>query len=139
VWGTLEHFLPDRIGHGVRSIEDPRLVERLAEDAIPLEISPISNVATGVYPSLADHPFPRLRDAGVDVSLNSDDPPMFGAWIADVYEAAREAWALADEDLAEITARAVRASFADEATKASIDRGIDEWIAEAHAGLPASG
>jgi adenosine deaminase len=139
VWRTLEHFLPDRIGHGVRSIEDPRLVERLAEDAIPLEVSPISNVATGVYPSLADHPFPQLRAAGVDVSLNSDDPAMFGAWIADVYEAARSAWGLTDEDLAAITTRAVRASFADEATKASIEGGIDAWIADAHAGLPASG
>ena len=57
--------------------------------AIPLEISPISNVATGAYPSLELHPFMRLREAGVVVTLNSDDPPMFGAWLADVFEAAR--------------------------------------------------
>ena len=88
VWETLEHCLPDRIGHGVRSVEDPALVEHLAAIGIPLEVSPVSNVATGVYPSLAEHPFRLLRDAGVTVTLNSDDPPMFGAWLTDVYRTA---------------------------------------------------
>jgi adenosine deaminase len=129
VWQTLEHFLPDRIGHGVRSFEDPRLVERLVADGIPLEVSPISNVATGVYPSLEAHPFERLRDAGVVVTLNSDDPPMFGAWLADVYEAARAAWGLSDHDLASIARTGVRSSFADGPTKGEIERGIDAWLA----------
>ncbi|MGE5225984.1 MAG: adenosine deaminase [Planctomycetaceae bacterium] len=128
VWDTLTHYLPDRIGHGVRAIEDPALVEELARRRIPLEISPVSNVATGVYPSLEDHPFLRLRDAGVIVTLNSDDPPMFGAWLADVYEAARAAWSLSDEELAELARTAVRASFADDVTKASLERGIGEWL-----------
>lgn len=129
VWQTLEHFLPDRIGHGVRSIDDPRLVDRLAAGGVPLEVSPVSNVATGVYASLEEHPFLRLRDAGVVVTLNSDDPPMFDAWIADVYEAARRAWRLPDEELADISRAGVRASFADDGTKAAIERGIDAWIA----------
>ncbi len=64
VWQTLEHFLPDRIGHGVRAIDDPRLVERLATDAIPLEVSPISNVATGAYPSLRGTPVPAAARRG---------------------------------------------------------------------------
>lgn len=128
VWQTLEHFLPDRIGHGVRSIDDPRLVERLADDGIPLEVSPVSNVATGVYRSLEEHPFLRLRDAGVVVTLNSDDPPMFGAWIADVFEAARSSWALTDDELASIARAGVRASFADDATKTEIERDIDAWL-----------
>src|SRR5207253_3535834 len=92
VWQTLEHYSPDRIGHGVRSIEDPRLVEELATRGIPLEIAPVSNVATGVYASLDDHPFRDLRDAGVAVTLNSDDPSMFGGWVDDVFRAARDAW-----------------------------------------------
>ena len=64
LWWTLEYFLPDRIGHGVRAIEDPLLVDPLVADGIPLEISPISNIATGVYASLDEHPFLQLRDAG---------------------------------------------------------------------------
>ena len=140
VWQTLEHFLPDRIGHGVRAIDDPRLVERLATDQIPLEVSPISNVATGAYPSLEAHPFLRLRDAGVVVTLNSDDPSMFGAWLTDVFEAARHAWALSDEDLADLARAAVRASFADGATKAGIERDVGVWLTRPRQeALPASG
>ncbi len=129
VWQTIEHFLLDRIGHGIRSIDDPRLVDVLAARAIPLEISPISNVATGACRSLAEHPFLRLRDAGVIVTLNSDDPPMCGAWITEVYEAARRAWDLSNRELAEISRSAVRASFADHAVRAEIERGIDDWLA----------
>jgi adenosine deaminase len=129
VWDTLEYLAPDRIGHGVRSIEDPGLVERLAELRIPLEVCPTSNVRTGVYPSYAEHPFVRLREAGVVVTLNSDDPPMFGAWIADEFRVAREAFGLDDEALADVARAGVRASFADDALKAGIERGIDAWLA----------
>jgi adenosine deaminase len=130
VWETLEHYDPDRIGHGVRAIDDPRLVETLAERGIPLEVSPVSNVATGVYPSLAAHPFPALREAGVTLTLNSDDPPMFGgAWLTNVYEAARDAWGLTDEDLAAIAATAVAVSFADQARKDELTEAIRAWLA----------
>jgi adenosine deaminase len=128
VWETLEHFAPDRIGHGVRAIEDPLLVEHLAGRGIPLEVSPVSNVATGVYPSLEHHPLMELRDAGVVVTLNSDDPPMFHAWIADVYDEVRRVWAADDDALADIAAAGVHASFADDATKASILADIDRWL-----------
>ncbi|MGZ4147802.1 MAG: adenosine deaminase [Actinomycetota bacterium] len=128
VWDTLRFYQPDRIGHGVRAVDDPELVEELARRRIPLEVSPVSNVATGAYPSLDAHPFLRLREAGVVVTLNSDDPPMFGAWLADVYEAARAAWDLTDEELADLARTAVRASFADDVTKAAIVREIDGWL-----------
>jgi adenosine deaminase len=131
VWLTLEHYAPDRIGHGVRSAEDPRLVDELAARAIPLDVSPLSNVATGVYASLEEHPFTRLRDAGVIVTLNSDDPTMFGAWIDRVYEAARETWGFDDRELAALAVAAVDASFADDATKAELRSGIDDWLAAA--------
>ncbi len=128
VWDTLEYYLPDRIGHGVSAATDPELMATLAERAIPLEVSPVSNVATGVFPSMQEHPFMVLRDAGVIVTLNSDDPPMFGAWLADVYEAARATWSLSDEDLAEIARTGVRSSFADDDVKAELFDAIDGWL-----------
>lgn len=129
VWATLETYDPDRIGHGVAAASDPELVARLADLGIPLEVSPVSNVATGVFPSLDEHPFERLRAAGVVVTLNSDDPPMFGAWLNDVFEAARATWSYTDTQLAEIARTGVRASFADDELKASISREIDGWLA----------
>jgi adenosine deaminase len=129
VWETLEHLRPERIGHGVRSIDDPRLVERLAELAIPLEVCPSSNVATGVYASIEDHPFRRLRDAGVVMTLNSDDPAMFGSWVSDEYRVARDAFGFDDQALADIARAGVHASFADDDVKDGMVRDIDAWLA----------
>jgi adenosine deaminase len=131
VWQTLEHYQPDRIGHGVAAAEDPKLVQHLAELQIPLEVCPLSNVATGVFATLQEHPFDRLRRAGVVVTLNSDDPSMFGAWLGPVYEAARGAWGYTDEELADIARTGVSASFADEDLKRGIVEGIDEWLSRA--------
>jgi adenosine deaminase len=128
VWDTLEYYLPDRIGHGVSAATDPELMAVLAEREIPLEVSPVSNVATGVYGSMEAHPFMVLRDAGVIVTLNSDDPPMFGAWLADVYEMARATWSLSDGDLAEIARTGVRSSFAEDDVKSELQDGIDRWL-----------
>ena len=73
----------ERIGHGVRAVEDPDLVAQLAEGRIPLEVCPTSNVRLGVYPDLAAHPLPRLRAAGAIVTVNSDDPPLFNTTLND--------------------------------------------------------
>jgi len=129
VWATLEHYQPDRIGHGVRAFEDPELVAELARRQLPLEVCPVSNVATGAYPDLRAHPFPLLRDAGVVVTLNSDDPAMFGGWLTEVYAAARDAWDLDDQDLAAIAGAAVDASFAEDTRRADLHRAIDGWLA----------
>ncbi|HVF99725.1 MAG TPA: adenosine deaminase [Chloroflexia bacterium] len=83
VWGALRLLGAERIGHGVRSIEDPALVEHLAEHQVPLEVNPTSNVYLGVYPSLQAHPFRRLYEAGVPLSVNSDDPPLFNTTLND--------------------------------------------------------
>ena len=128
IWATLEHYQPDRIGHGVRAVDDPELVAELARRELPLEVCPVSNVATGAYPSLGAHPFPALRDAGVVVTLNSDDPAMFGGWLTEVYTAVRDAWNLDDEDLASIAAAAVDASFAEDAQRAELRSGIERWL-----------
>jgi adenosine deaminase len=130
VWDTLEHLRPERIGHGVRSADDPRLVERLAELGIPLEVCPSSNVATGVYASLDVHPFPTLRDAGVVVTLNSDDPAMFGSWVCDEYRVARDVFGYGDAELADLATASVRASFADDDVKQRVLGEIDAWIAD---------
>lgn len=106
-----------RIGHGVRAIEDPALVEELAERGTVLEVCPTSNVVLGVFGSFAEHPLRRLRDAGVRVTLGSDDPPYWDATIGGEYAVAGEAFGFGDEDLLAITRTAVEASFADLALK----------------------
>ncbi len=108
----------------MRSIEDPALIRHLADIGMPLEVCPSSNVATGVFASLEEHPFPRLRGAGVVVTLNSDDPAMFGSWLCDEYRVAREVFGYHDEDLAEIARTGVRASFADDDLNAAILRDV---------------
>jgi adenosine deaminase len=129
VRATLQHLRPDRIGHGVRAIEDAALVAELAERRIPLEICPVSNVATGVYDRIEDVPLIALRDAGVRVTLNSDDPTMFGAWLIDVYGAARDAWTLGDAELADLARASVDASFAADDRKHALRTEIDTWLA----------
>jgi adenosine deaminase len=100
-----------RIAHGVRAIEDPALVEELAERGIVLEVCPTSNVALGVYPSYDEHPLRRLHDAGVRVTLGSDDPPFFGASIGGEYEIARTHFGFTEAELEGITATALSAAF----------------------------
>jgi adenosine deaminase len=116
VRGGLE--LPvSRIGHGVRSIEDPELVEELAERGIYLECCPTSNVVLGIYPTYDEHPLPRLAAAGVRVTLGSDDPPYFGASIGGEYEICREHFGFDDDELRDITRTAIEAAFCEEALK----------------------
>jgi adenosine deaminase len=106
-----------RIGHGVRSIEDPALVEELAERGTVLEVCPTSNVVLGIYSTYEEHPLPRLLEAGVRVTLGSDDPPYFGASIGGEYEVTRERLGLDDGTLRGITQTAIDASFSDEKLK----------------------
>jgi adenosine deaminase len=100
-----------RLGHGVRSVEDPGLVRELAERDIVLEVCPTSNVALGAYSSYAAHPFPVLREAGVRVTLGSDDPPYWEASIGGEYAVARREWGLDDAALRDITRTALEAAF----------------------------
>jgi adenosine deaminase len=83
VWGALRLLGAERIGHGVRSIEDPALVDYLTEHQVPLEVNPTSNIYLGVFPSLEAHPFRRLYEAGVPLTVNSDDPPLFNTTLND--------------------------------------------------------
>jgi adenosine deaminase len=112
VRGALE--LPvTRISHGVRAIEDPSLVEELSRRKITLEVCPTSNVVLGVFPTYEEHPFLALRDAGIPLTLGSDDPPYFGASVGGEYTVAREHFGLDDQQLVGITRTAIEASFAE--------------------------
>jgi adenosine deaminase len=109
-----------RIGHGVRSIEDPALVEELAAREIVLECCPTSNVVLDLFASYEDHPLPALMDAGVRVTLASDDPPWFGATIGGEYAICREWYGFGDDRLEAITRTAVEAAFCEESLKQSL-------------------
>jgi adenosine deaminase len=115
-----------RMSHGVRAIEDPALVEELAERDIVLEACPTSNVATGVFAGYESHPLRELYEAGVKLTLGSDDPPYFGASIAGEYAVARERLGMEEGDLRTITRTAVEASFADDAVKSALLKRITD-------------
>jgi adenosine deaminase len=106
-----------RISHGVRSIEDPELVGELAARGTVLEVCPSSNVALGLYPSYEDHPLGALREAGVSVTLGSDDPPYFGCTIGSEYAVAQQRLGFEETQLIDVTRTAVGAAFAEDAVK----------------------
>jgi len=120
-----------RLAHGVRAIEDPALVAEIAERGIVLEVCPTSNVATGVFASYEDHPLGALREAGVRITLNSDDPPYFGCSIGGEYTVARERLGVDEGELIGITRTALEGAFAEDAVKRDLlvrtDRAGDRW------------
>jgi adenosine deaminase len=125
----LEDLHAARIGHGVRAVEEPDLVRRLARAGVVLEVCPASNVALGVAPKVSAVPLPQLRDAGVAVALGADDPLLFGSRLADQYELVREAHGCSDDELAELARCSVRGSFAPADVKRRLLAGVDEWLA----------
>ncbi|PRY21189.1 adenosine deaminase [Aliiruegeria haliotis] len=114
---SIEDLGVERIGHGVRSIEDPALVELLAEKGIVLEVCPGSNVALGVYPSWADHPIARLRDAGVKVTVSTDDPPFFHTTMTHEYDRLADTFGWSEDDFAALNRVAAEAAFCDSDTR----------------------
>ena len=131
VWDALRHLGAERIGHGTSSIKDPALVEHLVEHQIPLEVCPSSNIATRAVATLDEHPLSAFRDAGVVVTINSDDPPMFGTSLNREYEIAADLLALDEAGVADLARTAVRVSYAPDDVKDRILGEID-----AAAGFP---
>lgn len=125
VQSALDHIRPSRIGHGVRAIENPDLVRRIADEGVVLEICPGSNIALKVFDSFADHPFPKLRDAGCKVTLNSDDPPYFWTSLKREYDIAAEHFGMDDKALMATTRTAIEAAFVDRKTKAALLARLD--------------
>jgi adenosine deaminase len=121
VWSALRLLKAERIGHGVRCIEDPALVEHLRETQVPLEICPTSNLCLGFYPSYEAHPLRRLWDQGLYVTVNSDDPPMFSTDLLGEYSALADHMAFTEDELQQINLNALRASFLPDAEKATME------------------
>ena len=120
VTGALDALGAERIDHGVRSEEDPALVERLVAEQIPLTMCPLSNVRLRVFDTLADHNLKRLLDRGVKVTINSDDPAYFGGYIADNWIATAEALGLDRDDLVTLARNSIEASFMAQEDKARL-------------------
>ena len=117
---ALDRLGIERVDHGIRAIEDPALVARLARDGVPLAVCPTSNVRTGAVPSLAQHPLRRLYDAGVRVTVNSDDPTFFGASVVDELVLCVSTLGFAPRELAVLAGHAAAAAFLPEPARARL-------------------
>ncbi len=129
VKGALDALGANRVQHGVRAIEDPELVRRLADSPVCLDVCPTSNLMLAVVPDIASHPLPALLEAGVRCSLNSDDPLLFGPNLLEEYELVRATLGLDDAALAHIATCAIDASGAPPEVKQKTRAGIAKWIA----------
>lgn len=127
VWEALDILGVDRVDHGVRSLEDEALVARLVADQVPLTVCPLSNVRLRVVDRLEDHPLPAMLDAGLLVTVNSDDPAYFGGYAGDNFDAVRDALRLDDATLRTLARNSFRASFLDEGTRAAYLKEVDVY------------
>lgn len=125
IWAALDELGAERIGHGVRAVEDPALVERLVAEQVPLEVCPSSNVCTRVFPDLASHSIGPLLVAGAFVTINSDDPPMFSTTLSEEYRRVAVAFGLEVDAVAGLLRNGVVASFLPGQPKAALLAEID--------------
>jgi adenosine deaminase len=128
--GALDVLGADRIQHGVRAVEDPRLVERLAVTGVCLDVCPTSNLMLSVCASIDEHPLPALLEAGVRCSINGDDPLLFGPNLLEEYELLRTGFGFDDAQVAGIARSSVEASGAPETVKRQALAGIEAWLAD---------
>jgi adenosine deaminase len=126
---ALDHLAPDRIGHGVRSIEDRSVLRDVVDRGITLEVCPGSNVALGVYQHASEVPLRPLYEAGARIALGADDPLLFGSRLIEQYRIAREEQGLDDADLAALARYSIEGSRAPAAVKADLLRSVDDWLA----------
>ena len=125
---AVEQLGADRLGHGVRSAEDPALLDEIVRRGIALEVCPTSNVSLGVFSDLSSVPVPALLQAGATVALGADDPLLFGSRLHGQYAAVRAAHDLDDTALAALARMSVEASCAPDSLKAELGREIDDWL-----------
>jgi aminodeoxyfutalosine deaminase len=130
IWDALRELGAERIGHGVQAVNDPALMDYLGEHQIPLEVCPTSNIATRAVVSLDDHPLRTMVSSGLLVTINSDDPPMFGTDLNTEYAVAARLLDLDFAGVTDLAKNAVRASFLDDSAKAKLATDIDQYLAE---------
>ena len=126
VWKTLNLLRPSRIGHGVRSIEDPALIAHLRKEHIHLEVCPTSNLQTNIYDSYADHPIDRLYDAGLSLNVNTDARTITDITLVQEYEKLHQVFAWDSEHFLQCNLNAIRSSFLPEAVK----KRLENWLQE---------
>jgi adenine deaminase len=129
IWQALDDLKVSRIDHGVRCTEDPKLVERLREEQIPLTVCPLSNVKLRVFDTIQDHNLKRMLDFGLRVTLNSDDPAYFGGYVDENFYAAQEGLHLSRDDVYELTKNSFEASFLDAESKQRLLYELDGYFA----------
>lgn len=117
----------ERIDHGIRCMDDPAVVERLVAEQVPLTVCPLSNVRLRAVDTLADHPLPAMLAAGLNVSVNSDDPAYFGGYVDDNFEQLVAVHGFSVAERATLAANSIRSSFADEARKAELLVAVEAW------------
>jgi adenosine deaminase len=131
IWQALDLLGAERIDHGVRSLEDATLVRRLAEEAVPLTVCPLSNIKLRVFDKITDHPLLRLVGAGVTATVNSDDPAYFGGYVGDNFAAVGEGLHADHATLEGFARNSFTASFLDDPTKERHLATLDAWLASA--------
>ena len=131
VWEALDLLKVSRVDHGVRSMEDPKLVAHLAATQTPLTVCPLSNVRLRVVDRMQDHPLKKMMDAGLRVTVNSDDPAYFGGYVADNYTAVFDGLKLTDDDLVTLARNSFESSFIGDDAKRALIASIDEALAAA--------
>ena len=129
IWQALDDLKVSRVDHGVRCVEDPKLVERLREEQIPLTVCPLSNVKLRVFDSIQDHNLKRMLELGLCVTVNSDDPAYFGGYMDENFEAVREGLDLSREDVYRLAKNSFQASFLDAAKKQQLLKELDDYFA----------
>ncbi len=129
VWGAINELGANRIGHGVRAVEDPALLQVLKERQIPLEINPTSNTCLHVYRRTAEHPFPHLDRMGLLVTVNTDDPPLFNTSLTQEYELLAREFGYRKVDLARIARNAFQVCGAPDTLRSALLEEFDGWVA----------
>jgi adenine deaminase len=129
IWQALDDLKVSRIDHGVRCTEDPKLVERLREEQVPLTVCPLSNVKLRVFDSIQDHNLKRMLDLGLRVTVNSDDPAYFGGYVDENFHAAQEGLHLSREDVYQLAKNSFKSSFLDAERKQRLLDELDGYFA----------
>src|ERR671911_236833 len=129
IWQALDDLKVSRIDHGVRCVEDPKLVERLREEQIPLTVCPLSNVRLRVFDTIRDHNLKRMLDLGLCATVNSDDPAYFGGYVDENFQAVQKGLGVTRDEVYRLAKNSIQASFLDAGEKQRLSNELDDYFA----------